>query len=374
MSASDSPPDIEAAWDSRWWEKPIWRDRCSLSDARISELMSVLRSVFDAGWQAENPDYPRHPVYQKLVFGEGISQFGSLLAKAKQYELLRNVHGFKRVREGYENPETWEAADLEMLMGEVFSHPGFEPEYIVPRSRMGKTPDLLVSTEAGRFTIECKRLQEAAGEQWIGRYQMKWPQYLREAAEPYGLFLDGGDKEIDIRDYGYPDSLSPPSLSAAIDAVPLVALINSLKQKSKINVLVSHQKFKLALLGGQLGSFGSMTVPGLSEKFLLRRGIGNGLKAGSKQVMTYYEKEGVPGVVSIWQGYPCDFSRLGRTIVKELMKPVHKGVMGVIVHQMGNILTYQPPLWIKSPSYRYEPVLEAIESRFIQAFDPEIFP
>jgi hypothetical protein len=98
------------------------------------------------------------------------------------------------------------------------------------------------------------------------------------------------------------------------------------------------------------------------------------LKAGSKQVMTYYEKEGVPGVVSIWQGYPCDFSRLGRTIVKELMKPVHKGVMGVIVHQMGNILTYQPPLWIKSPSYRYEPVLEAIESRFIQAFDPEIFP
>lgn len=374
MSASDSPPDIEAAWNSRWWEKPVWRDQVALSDARISELMSVLSGVFDAGWQAENQDYPKHPVYQKLVIGEGISQFGSLLAKAKQYELLRNVHGFKRVREGYENPATWEAADLEMLMGEVFSHPDFEPEYIVPRSRIGKTPDLLVSTEAGRFTVECKRLQEAAGEQWIGRYQMMWPQHLREAAEPYGLFLESGDKAIDIRDYGYPDSLSPPLLSAAIDAAPFVGLINSLKQKRKINVLVSHQQFKLALLGGQLGSFGSMRVPGLSEKFLLRRLIGNGLKAGSKQVMTYYEKEGVPGVVSIWQGYPCDFTRLGGAIVKELMKPEHKGVMGVIVHQMGNILTYQPPLWIKSPSYRGEPVLEAIESRFIQTFDPEIFP
>ena len=372
MTARDSLPDIESAWNSRWWEKPIWRDRCSLSDARISELMSVLRSAFDAGWQAESPDYLRHPVYQELVFGEGISQFGSLLAKAKQYELLRNVHGFKRVREGYENPETWEAADLEMLMGEVFSHPGFEPEYIVPRSRMGKTPDLLVSTEAGRFTVECKRLQEAAGEQWIGRYQVKWPQYLREAAEPYGLFLDSGDKEIDIRDYGYPDSLSPPSLSAAIDAAPFVALINSLKQKRKSNVLVAHQEYKLALLDGA-ANLDFMTVPRLSENFLLRRLIGNGLKAGSKQVMTYYEKEGVPGVVSIWQGYPCDFSRLGGVIVKELMKPEHEGVMGVIVHQMGNILTHQPPLWIKSPLYRDEPVLEAIESRLVQAFCPVVY-
>lgn len=374
MSAKESPPDIEAAWDSRWWEKPVWRDQVALSDARIAELMSVLRGVFDAGWQAEYPDYPIHPVYQKLVFGEGISQFGSLLGKAKQYELLRNVHGFKRVREGYENPETWEAADLEMLMGEVFSHPGFEPEYIVPRSRMGKTPDLLVSTVAGRFTVECKRLQEAAGEQWIGGYQIMWPQYLREAAEPYGLFLDSGDREIDIRDYGYPDSLSPPSLSAAIDAVPLVALINSLKQNSRHNVLVTHKEYKLALLDGEHANLGFMTVPGLSEMFLLRRLIGNGLKAGSKQVMSYYEKEGVPGVVSIWQGYPCDFSRLGGAIVKELMKPEHKGVMGVIVHQMGNILTYQKPLWVTSPAYRGEPILKAIESRFIQDFAPEIFP
>lgn len=372
MSAQDSLPDIEAAWNSRWWEKPTWRDRCSLSDARISELMSVLRGVFDVGWQSENQDYARHPLYQKLVFGEGVSQFVSLLGKAKQYELLRNVHGFKRVREGYENPKTWEAADLEMLMGEVFSHPGFEPEYIVPRSRMGKTPDLLVSTEAGRFTVECKRLQEAAGEQWIGRYQMLWPQHLREAAEPYGLFLDSGDKEIDIRDYGYPDSLSPPSLSAAIDAIPLVALINSLKQNRRHNVLVAHKEYKLALLDGELANLGFMTVPGLSEKFLLRRLIGNGLRAGSKQVMTYYEKEGVPGIVSIWQGYPCDFSRLGGAIVKELMKPEHKGVMGVIVHQMGNILTYQAPLWVTSPVYRGEPILKAIESRFLQAFSPVV--
>ena len=175
MSASDSPPDIEAAWNSRWWEKPVWRDRCSLSDARITELMSVLIGVFDAGWQDENPDYPRHPVYQKLVFGEGVSQFGSLLAKAKQYELLRNVHGFKRVREGYENPETWEAADLEMLMGEVFSHPGFEPEYIVPRSRMGKTPDLREHT--GRTGH--RRMQAPSGGRWR---TMDWP--LSDAVAP----------------------------------------------------------------------------------------------------------------------------------------------------------------------------------------------
>lgn len=373
MSAKEAPPDIEAAWDSRWWEKPIWRDQVALTDARISELMSVLRGVFDAAWQADNQDYPRHPVYQKLVFGEGVSQFGSLLGKAKQYELLRNVHGFKRVREGYENPATWEAADLEMLMGEVFSHPGFEPEYIVPRSRMGKTPDLLVSTEAGRFTVECKRLQEADGEQWISHYQRAWPHYLRKAAEPYGLFLDSGDKAIDIRDYGHPHCLSLPSLSAAIDAAPLVALVNNLKQKRKANVLVSHQEYNLAILGGPLANSGSITLPGLSEKFLLRRLIGNGMKAGSKQVMNYYEKEGVPGVVSIWQGYPCDFSRLGGAIVKELIKPEHKGVMGVIVHQMGNILTYQSPLWVSSPVYEGEPILKAIESRLIQAFAPAVF-
>lgn len=367
---SDNTIKIEQYWQSRWWEKPAIRSHLKASDIEISNAISLLRQEFDQAWFDSISCPAEHSVSQNLMLGEGTTNIRSLLDTARQIQVLRGVHGFSRVLREFKKEKSWMSANIEMLMGYVFKDEGMPVEFIVPKSRKGPTPDILVHSPSGPFAIECKRLEEARGEQWIERFQMAYFCAFSDAdfgkLHPY---VFPHVPYLPLKGIGFPNNPPNPESYARYIAAPIISQLRSMRTKGQIDSVLRTDTHDIALFTEPYHEFASISAPDPEPRFLMRRLMGN-ISRATGQIRAYAETHGLPGVLVVWQAAPCDYDYLNARLLKVMATPEYKNIIGIMVMKMGNLLSYQRPLWVRSPLSAYDDVSKHIEFVISKRFYP----
>lgn len=361
---------IESYWQGRWWEKPGIRSHLKLSDVEITDAIELLQQEFDQVWFDSISCPAGHPVSRSLMIGEGTASIGGLLETARQIKTLRDAHGFNRVLRQFKKEESCMSANIEMLMGYVFKDEGMPVEFIVPKSRKGPTPDILVHSPSGPFTIECKRLEEAKGEQWIERFQMAYFCAFSDAdfgklhpyVYPHAPYLP-------LKGIGFPNNPPNPESYARYIAAPVISKLKSMRTKGQIDSVLRTDTHDIALFTESYLEFASISAPDPEPRFLMRRLMGN-ISRATGQIRAYAETHGLPGVLVVWQASPCDYDYLNARLLKVMATPEYKNIIGIMVMKMGNLLRYQRPLWVRSPLSADDLVLKHIESVLSKRFSP----
>lgn len=262
------------------------------------------------------------------------------------------------------------SANIEMLMGYVFKDEGMPVEFIVPKSKKGPTPDILVHSPSGSFTIECKRLEEAKGEQWIERFQMAYFRAFREVeADALHAYVVPHNPYLKLREIGFPNMPPNPERYARLMAEPIVKVLKQMRARGQIDSVLYTDTHDLALLSEPYLNFSGIWAPEPDTRFPMRRLMSNVSRAAG-QISDYAKKHGIPGVLVVWQASPCDYDYLNAQLLRVMATPEYKDVLGIMVMKMGNILSYQHPLWVRSPATQSAPLLDCIEKVLNKRFSP----
>lgn len=334
-------------WKDNWWHKSVWRDELGLSLSEIDTRICVLRENFTPQWVKSLGDsLPYHPVIQNVYFGEGRSNLAYLLQLSEQISGLRKIPGFGRVLSAYKEVGTAKSAELEMFMAHVVKQAGCAVEFIAPKPKKGKTPDILVRSGSREFVVECKFLQDTA-EQWMREYQMHFGSLVIDCI-PKGVacIYMAEEPKLDVRRYGYPRKLTPPYIAASVDVRALREAIKCLGTGAPAWMTISG-KGTLGVLHESETCRSSIQIPDLDTRFLLKRLLNNGVKKASTQINAY----GLPGIIAVFHSTPADYTFLKLAflaLVREAPEEV-RDIVGLLVFPMQNILQYVRPMWIANP-------------------------
>lgn len=362
--------EIEDYWRSRWWEKPVWRSQLTQTDSQIHEAIELLQKEFDASWYSSISHPAGHPVSLKLMIGEGIHSLRGLLDTARQIRSLRGVHGFGRVLREFKTERNWQSAHIEMLMGYAFKDESADVEYIVPKSKKGPTPDILVRSQAGPFTIECKRLEEAKGEQWIDRFSRAYfEEFHGQDFDGLHIYAHPNNPYLKLSGTGFPNNPRNPREYARDMAAPVLKRLRCMKANGRIDSFLQTDTHFLALLTPAYRSLASVMAPGLETRFLMRRLMSNVSRAAS-QIRAYANQHGVSGILAVWQAEPCEYEYLHNRLSREMVNGKHDYILGIMVMKMDNILAYQRPLWVRNPLKESTPQIRYIEGILSRKFSP----
>jgi len=341
--------DPAGLWQDQWWWKPHWRDQIALSDREVRKRISVLEREFDTSWAvALGSRLLEHPLVQSLTFGEGLAQIRSLLGLADHLDRLRHVVGFNRVLADYRRLPSARSAELELFMGGLLHSLGVDVEFIPPKPKKGKTPDILARSGTREFVVECKYLNDAGAERWIKNYQTAFAMHIiRAVPKGVALAFKLHDPFIDISRYGYPDRLTPFQLAAAIDAQPTVDAIRDMLPEGLPSGYRTVGPFGDLVLLPESDAFrGSADIPTLDRSFLLRRLLRSGVLKANEQIRAY----GKPGIAVVFYSKAAEIGLVKREFDEMVNAEPEKfdWLMALLVFPEQNILRYVRPFLVEN--------------------------
>lgn len=358
-------------WDNPWWLKPEWREKFPLSDEEYAHHFRLLQECFDEEWvRGLVGDIKKHPLFGTLLIGESVHQIRTLLALADNLKRLKDVHGFSRVLGDYKTELQARNAGFEMSMGGAFAKAGCDVEYIVPKSRKGQTPDILVRNGEKEFTVECKFMSDATREKWIDRYQT-WYSRRISASVPteYSVRFHPFVEHLEPSCYGPHDGLTPPELAAELDTLQVRTAIEEMLYSFRLpQYRWIEGKGTLAVFPEGYDHMGEIGRPGLSRRFFFNRLVSNGIKTASKQIQAYSR----PGIASVFYSGVSDLGWI-KPAVQQVFLEKPEGfecVMGVLLFPMQNVLEYISPYWIENESSAFSAAEIGVTDMLHELFRP----
>lgn len=337
-------------WSDQWWRQPTWRNQISLTDEELASRFSLLSSVFDKDWvMSLGEGLFAHQIIQDQVGQEGMPAISRLLRLSSYLVELSSLVGFNRVLSDFKTIQHVHSAEFELFMAHCLLKAGCEVDFIVPKAKSGKTPDISANLNGYEFVVECKRLTRGPGEPWISGYERLFSQILMDSV-PEGVALNYQvtSNPLDIQEYGYPNNLTPYELSAHIDTFPIVEQIKEVLNLEKVPLSFEIPGKGICRLFFDNESFrGRVEIPEVSESYYLKRLFLNGVFKANDQISGY----GVSGVAAVFQEYPAGLHAIKRELYRvfENEKDRFKLLMGVLVFPAQNILKYIRPYWVKNP-------------------------
>lgn len=358
-------------WESKWWLAPNWRSQISLSDDEIAFHFSILEAEFNETWvKSLGENLHQHPLVQWLYFGKDRSHLRALLRTADYLHSLKDLTGFNRVLKDFKTIEQNRSADMEMCLAYSLVKSGFNTNFVIPKAKKGKTPDIIATKDGEEFVVECKYLRSERAESWIRNYRIHFCIELDKCVTP-GLTLcyTQYNSGIDIYRYGYPKNLVSPVLAAKIEAIKVVEVIKGLVPDGDSH----HYK---EIFGGDVLLIlpnndcirGSIVLPDFEDAFLMRRLTSNGVREAFKQIEAF-EK---PGVAAVYQDFPADFGIVKKEldVYFQSGENIKKYLIGVLINQSQNLLKYIEPYWIPNPYFKNEKLMAMVDDTIKKMFNP----
>lgn len=358
-------------WDNPWWLKPEWRKFFSISDEEYESSFQLLQETFDEEWvKGLDGDIGYHPLIQALFFRRGVRNIQTLINLADNLKQLEGVQGFHRVLADYNTLYQARNAGLEMFMGGAFARAGCDVEYIVPKSRKGPTPDLLVRKGEAEFTVECKFMSDASREKWIENYRT-WYGRRISASVPteYSVWFQPFVEHLDPSCYGPHDGLTPPELAAELDTLQVRTAIEEMLYSFRLpQYRWIEGKGTLAVFPEGYDYMGQIGLPGLSRRFFFNRLVSNGIKTASKQIQAYRR----PGIASVLYSGVSDLGWIKPTVQQVFLEKPEgfECVMGVLLFPMQNVLKYMRPYWIENESSAFSAAEMGVTDMLYELFRP----
>jgi hypothetical protein len=361
-------------WGNPWWLEDSWKEQFNITSDRYLSSFMLLEQEFDSCWvKSVDAESDIHPLIKELIHGKSTSQIRHLLSISENIQTLRNVPGFERVLKAYKQTKTAYSAELEMFLARVLKSCNYEVEFIVPKPKKGKTPDILAKSVVGEFVVECKFLNNDAGEKWIENYALLFGINVNALVpNNYSLIYQPNNPQIDIWEYGYPKRLTPYQLAVAIDISAIRESANKIIGPVYGPALRRIPgKGDLIILPKSDFDRGVVYLPELNTKFFLKRLFRNGLLKASDQIRGF----GLPGIAAVFYSGISELKVINRYFNEliEQDKLRHELLMGVLVFPMQNILHYNRPTWLENKYSKYSAKSFGIPSFIEKNFNPITF-
>ncbi|BBB26812.1 hypothetical protein [Amphritea japonica] len=337
-------------WFNPWWLEDRWYSPgATVQKVDIVEAIELLKTVLTKEWVMSLGDDPfRHCFIQLIHFGKGLSQLSNIYQQAKKLRLALELDGHESIIDSYKRVEQAGSAKLELFMAYVMSETGYDVSFIKAKPKKGRTPDILVDLQGNRFVVECKSLQDSVTEQWFDDYVSEFGRLVMFLIPTgYEVAYRPIDIELDPSDYGYPNYGSY-KLAATVDALPIIQKLKQIgpfTPKYQYHDLGSKGELYIAPSG--VGLTGRMAIPEITQAFVSRRLLSNGVKKAAAQILEY----GLPGMVSVFYTSPPDIGVLKCDLLKLFAADIdaYKLVIGVLIFPAQNILRYIQPIWVSNP-------------------------
>jgi len=346
-----------AAADSRWWLDAWWEEENWLSQSRFSleevrSSIEVLKTVFTAEWAEKiGANDVANIFLRNIRYGKSVWQHRYIIELGRQIEILRELPGFASVQSRLLSINDSESADMELALAAILLSNSFDIEFPVPKSKRGKSPDIVASCGNEKVAFECKQLEVSNKQRWLDTYYNHASQLLRNGLDNAERHVQFEFEEPPVDRYFDRDGKAVLDATAVAEEVSkrMISFVRSMFVESSSPLL-----FGIEEIG--YGRFVSTSVPdsawtrlpSMSDDRLFARLYANGIARASEQLRTVE----FPGIAAIYAerspSLEYSQSKFETIVRKEPSRYAH--LVACLVFQRQALFDYRPPFLLVNPA------------------------
>jgi hypothetical protein len=341
-------------WLDAWWEEENWVSQSRFTLEEIRSSIEVLRTVFTAEWAEKIGENDVANIFlRKIRYGKSIWQHRYIIELGQQIKILRDRPGFTSILFRLLSIDDSESADMELSLAALLLNNSFDIEFPVPKSKRGKSPDIIARCGAETVAFECKQLEASNKQRWLDSYYNHASHLLRDG-------LDNAERHIQFEFEEPPVDRFFGRDGKAVRGAAAVA-------EEMANHMISHVRglfveYSSPLLFGiegiGYGRFVGATVPNsawirlpsMTDDRLFARLLSNGIVRANEQLRTV----NFPGIAAIYVEHSPSFeyaqSEFEAIVMKESSRYEH--LAACLVFQRQAHFSYRAPLLLINPVNR----------------------
>lgn len=150
----------ETWWENPWWLDEKWIEDFELDRKLVFHKIEYLKTVFDKDWLKKYEGNPLgNIILRSTLYSKSIFNLTAILELSGWLQDLKNIAGIHNIIKSLKSSDMCFSAELELEIGFVFHESGYFIEFPIPKSKKGKTPDILVKKDNEIYSLECKKLK-----------------------------------------------------------------------------------------------------------------------------------------------------------------------------------------------------------------------
>lgn len=341
-------------WLDAWWEEENWVSQSKYTLPEIRAAVEELKTVFSSEWAMKIGKNDVANIFLRSVrYGHSIWQHCYIVELGQQIASLRDHPGFTSVLSRLLSIDESESADMELSLAALLLKNSFNINFPVPRSKRGKSPDIIARCGNETVAFECKQLEVSNKQRWLDDYYHHASHLLRDG-------LDNDERQIQFEFDEPPVDSFFRKDGKAIREAPTVAgeMAGRLVSHVRDLFVESSSPLYFGIEGIGYGRFIGTAepnsawthFPSMSDDRLFARLFSNGIARASEQLRAV----NFPGIAAIYTEHSPSFEYAQgefKAIVGN--EPSHYGHLAAcLVFQRQTLFQYQPPLLLINPASR----------------------
>lgn len=341
-------------WLDAWWEGENWVSQSKFTLEEIRSAIEVLKTIFTAEWAVKIGDNDVANIFLRNIrYGKSIWQHRYIIELGRQIAILRDRPGFTSVLSRLLSIDDSESADMELSLAALLLGNSFDIDFPVPKSKRGKSPDIIARCGDEIVAFECKQLEASNKQRWLDNYYNHMSRLLRDG-------LDNGERHIQFEFNEPPVDRYFGRDGNAIREATAVA-------EEVANQLISHVRSRFVeyssplifgiegigfgrFVGTAVPNSAWMNLPSMPDDRLFARLFSNGIARASDQLRT----ANCPGIAAIYAEHSPTYeyaqAEFESIVRKEKSRFEH--LAACLVFQRQTLFQYRSPLLLVNPASR----------------------
>lgn len=348
MSNNQQLKNTDDWWSNPWWLDERWVKNINATGHEVEEAFEFLKIIFSRDWfRSYKGKHVENVLLRNVLFGEGLPQLDNLLSLSLYLKELKNNPSINSVIKNLKSGHESDSANMELELGYVFHKERYEVDFPTPKSKKGKTPDVLLKKGDEKFAIECKKLKISNFEAWLNGVFTGLSIKLLNLAEEknLGIVYEFSDRIIGILHKAYKNG-DPVDLVAEEYLDKLSDVLHRVDAAKKDWVYISNENIGDGYLSnGYVREKAMVRTPDIPNEFRFGRLFDNGIKRAMTQLIGL----DCPGIVAVHVKEIPDFDYLKKRLDDIFSnEKEYKNIAAVIIFSWQNMFERSQPCLVRN--------------------------